>query len=84
MFAYEVVAWKRGDSPLDPARAQGLYQMTTETTVTLNRNLILQGANAVSEVGRLYQWGVVLVRKDPYERIRLLSPQECTFMLPAN
>ena len=81
-FAYEVVAWKQGDDPLDPSRAQGLYQLTTMNMVTLNRNFILQSANAVNETGVLYHWGVVLVRKSPYERIRLLSPQACMFIIP--
>ena len=81
-FAYEVVAWKQGDDPLDPSRAQGLYQLTTMNMVTLNRNFILQSANAVNETGVLYHWGVVLVRKSPYERMRLLSPQNCMFIIP--
>ncbi|MEZ4664398.1 MAG: hypothetical protein R2911_43255 [Caldilineaceae bacterium] len=80
-FAYEVVAWKKGDDPLNAARAQGLYPLTTENMVTLNRSLILQSPNAVDEVGVQYHWGVLLVRKSPYARIRLLSPQNCMFVI---
>jgi hypothetical protein len=68
--AYELVFWKSSQDPL--ALGFGLVALTTETQVTADLDAIDRAPNHPLSPGD-YQWGVILVERQPYRRLRYLG-----------
>jgi HlyD family secretion protein len=60
---YEVVAWWPGQGPAD---AQGIAAPTTKTNASVNLEVMVQAGQLVANE---LTWTVVVVRKDPYQRL---------------
>lgn len=60
---YEVVAWWAGQGPAD---AQGIAAPTTKTSASVNLDIMASSGQLVSNE---LTWTVIVVRKDPYQRL---------------
>jgi HlyD family secretion protein len=60
---YEVAAWWPGQGPAD---AQGIAAPTTKTSASVNLDVMVKSGQLVAND---LTWTVVIVRKDPYQRL---------------
>lgn len=74
-LAFEVVFWKAGQNPM--ISGFGLAAPTTKNKITVNLNDLDAKLGDLLEPGD-YQWGVLLVRTSPYQRVQFMG-QSRTF-----
>lgn len=74
-LGFEVVFWKAGQNPL--ANGFGLAAPTTRNKVNVDLNALDASLGDLLEPGD-YQWGVLLVRVSPYQRVKFMG-QSRTF-----
>ncbi len=70
-LAFELVFWREGQSAL--GNGFGLAAPTTGNRVNVDLVALDQGLGALLDPGP-YQWGILLVQTNPYQRIQLVSP----------
>lgn len=80
-FAYEPVVWAVGEDPLQDSF--GIAAATRELFLTINGRNVLRQPNAVDRAEEIYQWGILLVAVEPYQRITLMSEANCPFKIDA-
>ena len=66
-YAFEVVFWKHGQDPL--RQGKGYAGLSTEAQVNASADSFHQRSAPEGE----YQWGVLLVVKEPYQRVKYLG-----------
>jgi uncharacterized membrane protein YgcG len=67
---FEIIFWRPGQDPL--VNGFGLAAPTSDNGVTLKLSQLDNVLGDLLEPGE-YNWGVLLVRTEPYERVRLLG-----------
>lgn len=80
-LGYEVVVWDRYQEPLDSSQALGIHSIIDKNQISVNGRFVLRQSNAVTRKDFTYFWGVLLVQREPYERLKLLSPTYCRFKI---
>jgi hypothetical protein len=69
-LAFEVVFWKAGQNPM--TNGFGLAAPTTGNKITVDLNALDAKLGNLLEPGD-YQWGILLVRVSPYQRLRFMD-----------
>ncbi|MEM7127353.1 MAG: protein kinase [Chloroflexota bacterium] len=67
---YELVFWRPGQAPV--ANSFGLAASTNNTSVAVDLSALDNALGDLLEPG-IYNWGVLLVQKDPYRRVQYLG-----------
>ncbi|MCB0132523.1 MAG: protein kinase [Caldilineaceae bacterium] len=70
---FELVFWRNGQDPI--ASGFGLAAPTTSERVTVNLDQLDQTLGDLLEPGD-YQWGLLLVQTEPYQRLQFLGQQQ--------
>lgn len=78
---YEVVAWLEGQEPF--AQGVSLAPLTSTTEIHVDLALLDRALGPRFNPG-IYQWGVMLVQRSPYQRIALLSNTQTFYYVPSN
>ncbi len=68
--AYEVIFWKDGKSPL--VDGFGIAQPTRRNSITVDLDVLDDRLDGLLDPGE-YRWGVLLVNRDPYERLKFFG-----------
>jgi len=73
-YAFELVFWQAGQDPL--RHGKGYAGLSTETRVNASANSFQQRNAPEGE----YRWGVLLVIKEPYQRIKYLGGDQVIYV----
>ena len=68
--AYEVIFWKDGKNPL--VDGFGIAQPTRRNSITVDLDALDDRLDGLLDPGE-YRWGVLLVNRDPYERLKFFG-----------
>ena len=73
-YAFEVVFWKHGQDPL--RQGKGYAGLSTVPQVNASADSFHQRSAPEGE----YQWGVLLVVKEPYQRVKYLGGDQVIYV----